>query len=339
MAVETFAAGDGDFTGAGSKDGVDGGCFGGVVGLRGGGVGVDVGDAGLDVFWRGLQRDCGFGDSGADSLRWAFGARLRDVVGVGGHSEAENLREDGGVLGAGGREGFEGEDGGAFGEGHAVAVGRERAAGGGGDDAHGVPGAEEGVGERGFVGSRERGVNDSGSDHLEGEADGVGTGGAGCGDGEGWAGDVLIDCDLGRAVRGHRARDGEWVDAGVLGVDAGDFRLFSRAAIGRAAEEDGDAVGGVVLGELGLRGGLTSGEYSQVGTALGCLELGGGEGLSIQIWNLPRVTEFQSGVFSRQWSDAGLAGFKRVPEAFWRRADGGEAAESGDDDAIECRHQ
>ncbi len=95
------------------------------------------------------------------------------MAGVGGHAEANDLGEDRGVAGLGALQGFEGEHGGAFAEGHAVAVGGKGAAGGGGDDAHRVPGAVEAVAEGGFVAAGEGSGDHAGPDHVEGQADGV----------------------------------------------------------------------------------------------------------------------------------------------------------------------
>ena len=153
---------------------VDGGGFGGVVGLGAGAVGVDV----ADVFGGEpgvAQGSCGW-------RRRLRRRRLGDVAGVGGHAEADDLGVDGGVAGERGVEGFEGEHGGAFAEGHAVAVGGEGAAGVGETTRMAVPGAEEAEGEWGFVAAGDGCVDDAGADHLEGEADGVGSGGAGGGD-------------------------------------------------------------------------------------------------------------------------------------------------------------
>ena len=83
------------------------------------------------------------------------------MVGIGGHAEADDLAEDGGVASEGGVEGFEGEDGCSFTEGHTVAIDGEGPAAEQGDDAHAVPGAEEAVGEGGLVSSGDGGVDHS----------------------------------------------------------------------------------------------------------------------------------------------------------------------------------
>ena len=112
---------------------MDGGGFGDVVDLSAGAVGADVAD-----FVR-----CGVGvcDGLAHGRGGTFSLGLGDVAGVGGEAEADDLGVDSGVAGLGGGQSFESEHGGAFTDGHAVAVGGEGAALGGGDDAHGVPGA------------------------------------------------------------------------------------------------------------------------------------------------------------------------------------------------------
>ena len=166
VAGEALGAGDRDPGCIGAEREVESGGFSGVVGLGGGAVGVDV----VEVF--GVK--VGVGQAGAHGLGGAMGAGLRDVVGVGGHAEAEDFGVVFGVAGLCGFQGFEGEDGGPFGEDHAVARGGKGLAGGGGDDAHAVPGAQEAAGEGALVGAGEGGGDEAAADHLEGEADGVG---------------------------------------------------------------------------------------------------------------------------------------------------------------------
>ena len=101
----------------GTEDLMDCVGFGSVVGLGSRAVGVDV----ADFFGRGT----GVGDGLTHCGGRAFGLRLSDVVGVGGHSEADQLAVDGGVAGESGVEGFDDEHGCAFAEGHAVAVSGE----------------------------------------------------------------------------------------------------------------------------------------------------------------------------------------------------------------------
>ena len=81
----------------------------------------------------------------------AFCPGLGDVVGVGGHAEADNLRVDARPAGQRRLERLEDHHCGAFAEGHAVAVHREGAAGGGRNHAHRVPRAQKSVGERGLI--------------------------------------------------------------------------------------------------------------------------------------------------------------------------------------------
>src|SRR5260370_35512011 len=168
---------------------MDGGGFGGVVGLGAGAVGGDVADF--------VGCGGGVGDGLAHGRGGSVGEGLGDVAGVGGEAEADDLGVDGGVAGLGGGERFEGEHGGAFTDGHAVAVGGEGAALRGGDDAHGVPGPEEAERQRGFVTAGDGGVDHSTSHHLEGEADGGGAGGAGGRDVEAGTGELCFECDVG----------------------------------------------------------------------------------------------------------------------------------------------
>ena len=249
---------------------MDGGGFGGVVGLGAGAVGADV----ADVFRSGV----GVGDGLTHGGGGTVGERLGDVAGVGGEAEADDLGVDVCVAGLCGREGFESEHGGAFADGHAVAVGGEGAALGGRDDAHGVPGAEKAEGERSFVASGDGCRDHSAADHLEGEADSVGSGGAGGGDVEGGAGDLLIDGDVAGSGRGHGADDGEWMDAGVAGVELDGFGLFGLTATAGAADDDGDFFWWVVAGELGIGGGLTGGDDGELGGAIG-----GGDDAGVEV--------------------------------------------------------
>ena len=249
VAVEALGGEERDTCQAGAEDELERGGFGGVVGAGGGAVGADAGDllaeglrvAGLGWF-SGLRAGTGEGlgpivERSDDGLGCAFGAGLGDVVSVGGHAEAEDFGVNGGVAGAGGGEGFERQQGGSLGEGHAVAVSGKGSADRRGDDAHGVPGTQEAAGQRGFMGAGERGRDQPGADHLESEADGVGSRRAGGGDGERGAGDVVIHGDLREAGRGHGSGDGEWMDTGVVGVDAADLWLFGVTAVGGAAED------------------------------------------------------------------------------------------------------
>jgi len=90
------------------------------------------------------------------------------------------------------------------------------------------------------VAAGDGGVDHSGADHLEGEADGVGTGGAGGGDVESGAGDLEIDGDVADPGGSHGADDGEGMDTGVAGVELVGFGLFGLTATTGAADYDGD---------------------------------------------------------------------------------------------------
>ena len=267
--------------------------------------------------------------------------RLGDVVGVGGHAEADDLGVDGGVAGLGGGEGFEGEHGCAFADGHAVAVGGEGAALRGGDDAHAVPCSEEAEGEWGFVASGDGCFDHSGADHLEGEADGVGSGGAGGGDVEDGAGDAEVDGDVAGAGGGHGAGDGERMDAGVAGVELGGFGLFGLTASAGAAYDDGDVLRGVVFEEVALLRGLTGGYDGEVRGAVGGDDDAGVEVLAgVEVFDGGGLGEAEAlggaGGFGvgREGSDAGLAGEEGGAEGFDGVADGGDAAQACDDDSI-----
>ena len=208
-----FGGADGDLRSLGAEDLMDGGGFYGVVGLGAGAVGADVAD-----FFGG---DVGVFEGFAHGCCSAFGGWSRDVAGVGGHAEADDLTVDGCIAGLCAFEGFEHEHGGAFAEGHTVAVCGEGAAGGRGDYAHAVPRAEEAEGEGRIVAAGDGCGDHSGADHVKGEADGVGSGGAGGGDGEDGPGDAEVDGDVAGAGAGHGAGDGEGMDAGVAGVEIG----------------------------------------------------------------------------------------------------------------------
>ncbi len=272
VAVKRLGGADRDLCGAGTEDLVDGGGFGGVVDLGSSAVGADESDfVGICVCV--LERS----DHGAGC---SLGVGLGDVAGVGGAAGADDLGVDMGVAGPGGFEGFEGEHGGAFAEGHAVAVGGEGAALGGRDDAHAVPGAEEAEGERGFVAACDCCFDHSAANHLEGKADGMGAGGAGCGDVEGRAGDLLVDGDVAGASGGHSTDDGEGMNAGVAGVELVGLGLFGLSATAGAAYDDGDSFGVVVACNLGFGGGLTSRDDGKVGGAVGCADDAGFEMLA-----------------------------------------------------------
>src|SRR5205823_12479171 len=165
----------------------------------------------------------------------SFGLGLGDVAGVGGEAEADDFSVNRGVAGLGGGESFDGKHGGAFADGHAVAIGGEGAALGGGDDAHGVPCPEKAEGERGFVAAGDGGVDHSAAHHLEGESNGVGAGGAGGGDVDRWAGDLVFDGDIAGSGGGHGANDGEGMDSSVLGVELNGFGLFGLTSAAGAA--------------------------------------------------------------------------------------------------------
>ncbi len=197
---------------------------------------------------------------------------------VGGEAEADDLGVDVRVAGLGGGESFECEHSGAFADGHAVAVGGEGTALRGGDDAHGVPGAEKAEGERSFVASGDGCRDHAAADHLEGEADGVGSGGAGGGDVERGAGDLLVDGDVAGSGGGHGADDGERMNAGVAGVELDGLGLFGLAAAAGATDDDGDLFRGVVGGDLRFEAGLAGGDDGELGGAVG-----GGDDAGVEV--------------------------------------------------------
>ena len=267
---------------------------------------------------------------------------LGDVAGIGGAAGADDLGVDVRVAGAGGLKSFEGEHGGTFAEGHAVAVRGERAALRGGDDAHAVPGAEEAEGEGGFVAARDGGVDHAGADHLEGESDGVGAGGAGGGDVEGGTCDLEVDRDVAGSGGGHGADDGKGMDAGVAGIELVGFGLFGLAATARAADDDGDFFWCVVVGQLGLGGRLAGGYDSEVYSSVGGGEDAGVEVLAgVEVFDgggsgeaeaLGFIVSFAGGGFGvgREGRDAGGAGEERGAEVRYGVADGGDTSEAGD---------
>src|SRR6266851_1273282 len=319
---------------------MDGGGFGDVVGLGAGAVGADVADfVGCGV---------GVGDGLAHGGGGSVGEGLGDVAGVGGEAEADDLGVDGGVASLRGGESFEGEHGGAFTDGHAVAVGGEGAALRGGDNAHGVPGAEEAEGKRSFVAAGDGGVDHSTSHHLEGEADGVGAGGASSRDVERWAGDLLFDGDVVGSGGGHGADDGERMDPGVTGVEFDGLGLFGLAASAGAAYDDGDFFRGVVGGELGFEGGLAGGDDGELRGAVGGegdagvevfagIEVFYGGGLG-EAEALGLVARFAGGSFGvgREGGDASGPVEEGGAEVCYGVAYGGDAAQASDDDSIQC---
>ena len=255
-------------------------------------------------------------------------------AGVRGEAETYDFGVDFCVAGLCGFQGFESEHGGAFADGHAVAVSREGAALGGGDDSHGVPGAEEAEGERGFVASGDGGGDHAAADHLEGEADGVGSGGAGGGDVEGGAGDLLVDGDVAGSGGGHCADDGEGMDAGVFSVETHSFGLFGLTASAGTAYDYGDFFGGVVLGELGFGGGLAGGYDGKVRGAVGSSDDAGFEVLAgVKVLDGGGLGEAEALIFAtgsfgvgREGGDSGLAGEEGVAEVLDCVADWSDAA-------------
>ena len=186
------------------------------------------------------------------------------------------------------------------------------------------------------------GGDHAGTDHLESEADGVGSGGAGGGDIEDGAGDAEVDGDVAGTGGGHGAGDGEGVDAGVAGVELGGFGLFGLAAAAGTTDDDGDVFGGVVLEEVAVLGGLTGGKDGELGGAVGGADDSGVEVLAgVEVFDGGGVGEAETlrGAgrlwIGREGGDAGGPSEERGAEGLDAVADGGDAAEAGDDDTIQ----
>src|SRR5580704_15307651 len=179
VAGHGFRGADGNFFGAVAEDAFERGGFDGVADGSGGAVSVDVadvvgGDAGI---FQGGVRD-------AIAAVAAFGG-LSDVVGVTGHTVADNFGENIRAAFLGDFEGFENHDAGAFADDEAVAVGFEGAAGVfrvfivRGQGAHGGKTADAHGGDGGFGAAGDHDVGGAALDNFEGVADGVGRRGAG----------------------------------------------------------------------------------------------------------------------------------------------------------------
>jgi hypothetical protein len=153
------------------------------------------------------------------------------VVGVGGHAEAEDLGEDGGVAGQRRGEGFEDEHGAP-----SPRVMPSRSAENGrqavGETTRMESQARRKPGERGFVATGDGGRTMPERTMWKARPMAWVAGGAGGRDGEHRAGDAEVDGDVAAAGRGHGSGDGERVDAGVAVVELGGLDLFGRAAAG-----------------------------------------------------------------------------------------------------------
>src|ERR1035437_2507853 len=169
---------DRDFLAKQISDGVR---FEGVTERRRGAVGVDVADyAGIEV---------GVAQGVAHYAETAFvlGGGLRHVIGVRGHTVANQFRQDGRAAAAGMLEFFEDEDAGAFAHDEAVAILVPGTAGAGGvviargKCAHGGESAYAHGSDGGFGASGNHYVGVMVLDDAKGIADGVGAGGAGGG--------------------------------------------------------------------------------------------------------------------------------------------------------------
>jgi hypothetical protein len=140
---------------------------------------------------------------------------------------------------------------------------------------------------------------------------------------------------------GHGAGDGERVDAGVAGVELDGLGLFGLAAGAGAADDDGDVVFVVVIEEAALLYGLTGGDYGEVGGAVGRGEDAGGEVVSwVKVFDGCGLGEAEAlggtGCLwvGREWGDAGGADEEGAAEVFDGIADGGDAAQSCNDDTV-----
>src|ERR1700749_5337831 len=98
-----------------AEDEADGRGLGAVVDFGGSAVGVDVADL--------LRGKASVAQGHTHGACRAFGGGLRDVAGVGGHTEADDLCDGLCAASEGGFEGLEDQHGGAFAEGEATGGG------------------------------------------------------------------------------------------------------------------------------------------------------------------------------------------------------------------------
>jgi len=176
-------------------------------------------------------------------------------------------------------ERFDGEDGRAFGERHAIAVPGKGTASRGRDDVDAVPRFEEHVRQWRLVRTGERGVHSARTHHLKREADCVGSRSTCGGDGKRGAGDAVLHADEARTCARHDARNGEGVNAAPARVELLGFLVFGRAAAGGAAEDDRDGIRGISSYKGGLLHGLARCGNRERRRALGNLALARSEPL------------------------------------------------------------
>ena len=198
-------------------------------------------------------------------------------------------------------------------------------------------------------------VGTAGADHVEGHTDGVGGGGAGGGDGEDGAFGLEGDGDVAGAFVGDEHGDGHRGEAaGALleeGLVAGAVNFLAADA---NAEDAADTLGVDALGELGADGlpGVVDalGEGGVAGVDPGLL--GGGDGVlgeagdalgllgvdvlgDIEVADLAGDLDVEAGsVEALNGLDAATAGTDAFPVGLHIIAQGGDAAQTGDDDFL-----
>jgi len=133
------------------------------------------------------------------------------------------------------------------------------------------------------------------------------------------------------------------MDPGVLGVKLDGLGLFGLTASAGAAYDDGNFFRGVVCGELRLKSGLASGDDGELRGTVGSDDDAGLEVLTgIEVFDGGGLGEAEAlgvaGSFGvgREGSDAGGAVEEGGAEVCDGVADGGDAAQAGDDDTIQC---
>ena len=149
----------------GAEDEPDGGSFDAVVHFGRGAVGVDVADL--------LRGEAGIAQGHAHGARGALGGGLGDMAGVGGHAEADDLRDGPGAAGERGLERLEHQHGGAFAQYQSAAIARKGPAGVLADDPHGFPSLEIAEVERSLAAAGDGDRARAGAHHVKGLADGV----------------------------------------------------------------------------------------------------------------------------------------------------------------------
>ena len=272
----------------------------------------------------------------------AFGG-LSDVVGVTGHTVADNFGENIRAAFLGDFEGFENHDAGAFADDEAVAVGVEGAAGvfrvivAGGERAHGGESADAHGGDGGFGAAGDHDVGGAALDNFEGVADGVGRRGAGGGRG----GIGTLGAVTNRDVAGSEIDDGGRNEkrgnlSGAAGEIFGMFALDDVETADAGADVNAGGIGEFGRdGERGLLHGEIGGGERQLNEAAGLFQfffLEPIERLEALYFAGDAAIE-TSGIEMSDGTDAAFGGENVAPDFFGPDAETADESDAGNDHA------